>query len=83
MEDPITYYNMNKHLFTRLDMYIFLIKEFPSYRGGFDHYPLERFLSIMLNCDCTDCGGHDISRPCNLETIFSNRYGRIDTHDIV
>jgi hypothetical protein len=72
-----------EYIFTRHDMYKILINKYPKYRGGYDWYSLERFLSIMVDCDCTDCGGPDFSRDCNLENVFAQRYGRIESNNII
>lgn len=69
--------NSNKLIFTRYNMYKMLMLDYPKYMGNDDWYSLERYLSIIYNCDCTDCGGHDISRKCNVENVFFQKYGVI------
>ena len=65
------------NIFTRFDMYNIMIKDSPKYRGGHDYYSLERFLAIIHNCDCTDCGGNDVSRKCAVEQKFAQKHGSI------
>ena len=73
----------DENIFTRYDIYNMLIKEKPFYRGDHDYYALERYLAVIYNCDCTDCGGPDISRKCNVERAFMNIYGIIRRANMV
>jgi len=64
-------------IFTRYDIYKMLIRDRPNYRGNHDYYSLERYLALIYNCDCTDCGGNDISRKCAVEQNFFKKHGII------
>ena len=72
-----------EHIFTRYDIYKLLMKERPGYRGDHDYYSLERYLSVIYNCDCTDCGGPDFSRRCNVEKIFYEKHSVIKYNSMV
>ena len=61
-----------ENIFTRYDIYKILMKERPGYRGEHDYYSLERYLSVIYNCDCTDCGGPDFYPRCTRG--YSARY---------
>lgn len=73
---------MIKENFTRYYMYKLLIAEF-DYQGIDDWLEMEKYLAKVYNCDCTDCGGRDVSRSCNIEKEFQKKYGRISYHNIV
>ena len=73
---------MATQIFTRYDMYKMLIKSF-DYTGNDDWLEMEDYLSKIYNCDCTDCGGRDVSRPCNVETHFAKKFGRIMQHNLL
>ena len=74
--------NMTAQIFTRYYMYKMLIKGL-DYKGNDDWLEMEDYLSKIYNCDCTDCGGRDVSRPCNVESHFAKKFGRIMQHNIV
>ena len=65
------------NIFTRFDIYKMLMMSKPHYRGAHDYYSLERYLSAIYDCDCTDCSGPDISRECNVEKNFILKFGII------
>tara|TARA_B100000674_G_scaffold140775_1_gene110579 strand:- start:1490 stop:1738 length:249 start_codon:yes stop_codon:yes gene_type:complete len=73
----------DENIFTRYNIYRMLIKTSKNYRGSYEYYDLERYLSVIYDCDCTDCGGPDISRQCNVEKAFMNRYGIIRKANMV
>ena len=80
---------LDKNCFTRYDMYKFFLKETPEFKGedrvcSFnEYYRLESYFAKLYACDCTDCGGGDVSRKCGVEWEFSKHYGSIHTHNIV
>jgi len=73
---------MTTQIFTRYDMYKMLIKGF-DYQGNDDWLEMEDYLSKIYNCDCTDCGGRDVNRSCNVEKAFAGKFGRISRHNMV
>lgn len=73
---------MAAQIFTRYDMYKMLIKGF-DYKGNDDWLEMENYLSKIYNCDCTDCGGRDVSRSCNVEGHFAKKFGRIIQHNLL
>lgn len=83
-------YIIDKNIFSRFDMYKFFLSETTRYNENGDkvctydeYYGLEKYFAKLFNCDCTDCGGKDVSRPCNVETSFRNIYGTIKAEDLV
>ena len=71
-----------KEIFTRYDMYAMLLTNY-NYTGKKDWDSIEKFLAKQYNCDCTDCGGHDTDRPCNVETQFSKKFRSIRKFNMV
>ena len=83
-------YVIDRNIFSRYDMYKFFLQEPTKYNDNGDkvctfdeYYRLEKYFATLFNCDCTDCGGKDISRACNVETTFRNIYGTIKVEDMV
>jgi hypothetical protein len=86
----MTEHIIDGNIFGRYDIYKFFLRESPVYNEygnkvvTFDeYYELERFFADKFSCDCTDCGGHDISRSCAVERAFYSMYGMIKNEDIV
>ncbi len=73
---------MATQIFTRYDMYKMIISNF-DYKGRDDWLEMEGYLSKIYNCDCTDCGGRDLSRECNVERAFAKKFGRISQHNML
>jgi hypothetical protein len=73
---------MVAQIFTRYDMFKMLIINY-DYTGNDDWLEMEDYLSKIYDCDCTDCGGGDVSRACNVEKVFSKKYGRISRHNML
>ena len=73
----------SSNILTRYDIYKFLIKERPFYRGAHDYYSLERYLSTIYRCECTDCGVHDFSGKCKVEKYFFGKYGLLFNSNMV
>ena len=69
--------------FGRYNIYTILIETFKEYTGTREYYELENYLAKKLNCDCTDCGGKDISRKCNVEKYFFKRYSYVKQNTLV
>ena len=58
----------------RYQIYKIMVSKYPDYTYGDDYYAMERYLAKKLNCNCTDCGGPNVSRKCNVENFFYNTY---------
>ena len=83
-------YTIDKHIFSRFDMYKFFLQESTRFNENGDkvctfeeYYSLETYFANLYNCDCTDCGGPDISRKCNVETVFGKLFGTIQVENMV
>ena len=83
-------YIIDKNIFSRFDMYKFFLKESVIHNENGDkvcthdeYYRLEKYFSHLFNCDCTDCGGKDVSRACEVESTFRNIFGTIKLEDMV
>lgn len=73
----------NEVMISRYGIYTILIDYFIDYKGSNEYYELENFLAKKLNCDCTDCGGSDISRKCNVEKFFYSKCSYIKRNTMV
>ena len=73
---------MEVEKFTRYDMFKMLIVNY-DYHGNDDWLEMEEYLAKNYDCDCTDCGGRDVSRVCNVEKAFSEKFGRITQHNLL
>ncbi len=58
----------------RYQIYKIMVSKYSDYTYGDDYYAMERYLAKKLNCNCTDCGGPNVSRKCNVENFFYNTY---------
>ena len=86
----MTEYKISANVFSRYDMYKFFLQECPRYDENGnkictfeEYYVLEEYFSKLYSCDCTDCGGKDISRKCAVEEAFSENFDIIKNEDIV
>lgn len=64
----------NKAFVGRYQIYKIMVSKYADYTEGNNYYAMERYLAEKLNCNCTDCGGPDFSRKCNVENFFYNTY---------
>ena len=77
----MSYFVFDNNIFSRFDMYKFFLKETPDYIDDKrvctfeEYYQLEKYFAKLYNCDCSDCGGPDVSRKCNVETVFREIVG--------
>ena len=72
-----------KSFVKRYHMYRIMISKYSDYTGENDYYSMEEYLSNKLNCNCTDCGGEDFSRKCNVENFFYNTYWKFENISMV
>ena len=81
---------ISSDIFSRYDIYMFFLGKTPNYNADGDkivteeeYYFLENFFANKYSCDCTDCGGEDVSRQCAVENEFKSIYGHILKENLV
>ena len=86
----MAHFTIDKNIFSRYDIYMFFLQITPLYNETGDkivtaeeYYELEKFFANEYSCDCTDCGGKDVSRQCAVEKSFKYRIGTIKNEDLV
>ena len=86
----MAHFTISGDIFSRYDIYMFFLGKTPKFNAngdkivtGEEYYALEKFFANKYSCDCTDCGGKDVSRQCAVENEFRDIYGQIVKENIV
>ena len=86
----MAHFTIDKNIFSRYDIYMFFLQRTPLYNEAGnkivtaeEYYELEQFFANEYSCNCSDCGGKDVSRQCAVENAFKSRIGTIKNEDLV